>query len=166
MGSIPIVEASPGLDRALHQLPALIVRNLAQRLTPALLNHVAQTLWPLSPPLLSSPHLPVDLADSLRATQEVSSSETAIADKFAQKRWPWRFESLTGAYWTSLVAAAAASSSSAESHGDLDGWVASGRQAGADDPTCHCWFPAGVCLDLPQCRDGLAQLHSNSQLIQ
>jgi len=145
MGSIPIVEASPGLDRALHQLPALIVRNLAQRLTPALLNHVAHLVW------LSSPSHDVSQT-SLALNKEIISDVAPTNGRGLQQpqRWPWRFESLTGAYWTALVSAAAVS---AETSSDVDGWVGSGRQAGADDPTCHCWFPAGVCVDLPQCRD-------------
>jgi len=44
MGAVAVVEWSPGLDRALAHLPVLFVRDLAARLTPALLEHVAALL--------------------------------------------------------------------------------------------------------------------------
>lgn len=157
MGSVPVVEASPGLDRALHDLPALVVRSLATRLTPHLLAHVAHTAWRYSlpgtphtqPPRLSSAAAvgaPVWASEAIKAA--AAGAGTAFDE--LPRRWPWSFERLTGAYWTSLVAAAAGGSD------DVDGWEASGRQAGADDPTCHCWFPAGVCVDLLLCRDGVS----------
>lgn len=50
MGSVPVLERSPGLDRALANLPVLFVDDLASDLTPDLLRHVKEQWLIPSPP--------------------------------------------------------------------------------------------------------------------
>ena len=134
MGSIPVVEQSPGLDRALADLPVLFVTDLGRRLTPALLGHVAAGL----PVLRDGPGLGPSLGPGHPA-----------GDAAGVGKWPWRFERLTPEHWKKVIL------ETAETGKVPDGWVTEAHEGirdGAEDESCFCWFPAGTCVDFPGCR--------------
>jgi len=155
MGSVPVVERSPGLDRALAHLPVLFVENLASDLTPTLLHHVLGALM-MRPPVLRNTVRGGKTSETqpsggaLRENNAGGNRHGAAAASLGRAppqafQAAWEFERLTGAFWVERVREAAATGVVPDDWSEV-------AEEESEGGRCRCWFPAGRCVDLEVCR--------------